>query len=245
MIFAAGLGTRLRPFTNDRPKALVEVAGRPLLEHLILRMKREGVERIVLNVHHFAEKVTDFLAEHRNFGMEIRVSHEQEELLDTGGGLHKALPLMDVEQGVLLYNVDIACDFPLSEVDRVVESPSMHDAAAILFTNRRTTSRYLLFDEAMCLQGRMRIDAEGGRTYQTAHPEPHTLTPLAFTGIHYVSSSALKILAQRPACKFSILDFYLSLPGSCPVRTYTLPAHSRWLDCGKPETLVRAAEILG
>ena len=245
MIFAAGLGTRLRPYTNDRPKALVEVHGKPLLEHLILRMQNEGVERIVLNVHHFAEKVMDFLQEHQNFGMDIRVSHEKEELLDTGGGLRKALPLIDVEQGVLLYNVDIACDFPLSEVDRVVADPSMRDAAAIVFTNKRTTARYLLFDDSMQLQGRMRIEADGTRSYQTTHVAPHSLTPLAFTGIHYVSSLALKELAQRPAGKFSILDFYLSLPTNCPVRTYTFPPHCHWLDCGKPETLQQASEILG
>ena len=244
MIFAAGLGTRLRPYTNDRPKALVEVHGKPLLEHLILRMQNEGVERVVLNVHHFAEKVMDFLQEHQNFGMDIRVSHEKEELLDTGGGLRKALPLIDVEQGVLLYNVDIACDFPLSEVDRVVADPSMRDAAAIVFTNKRTTARYLLFDDSMQLQGRMRIEADGTRTYQTSHPQPESLLPLAFTGIHYVAPSAMKALSQMPEGKFSILDFYLSLPPECPVRTFTLPSQSKWIDCGKPETLQQAASLL-
>ena len=244
MIFAAGLGTRLRPYTDDRPKALVEVQGKPLLEHLILRMQKEGVERIVLNVHHFAEKVMAFLHEQKNFGMDIRVSHEQDMLLDTGGGLQKALPLIDTSQPLLLYNVDIVCDFPIREVDRIASMPEMDGAAAIVFTNRRNTSRYLLFDDSSLLQGRMRIEADGTRTYQTSHPQPESLLPLAFTGIHYVAPSAMKALSQMPEGKFSILDFYLSLPPECPVRTFTLPSQSKWIDCGKPETLQQAASLL-
>ena len=147
MIFAAGLGTRLKPLTDTKPKALVEVGGKPLLWHVIHRLRQAGFGRIVINVHHFASQIVDYVHAHDDFGLDIRISNEQETLLDTGGGIRHAASLFDADSPVLIHNVDI-----LSSVDLKQLYEAAGDADAALLVSERTTKRYLLFDadDALC-----------------------------------------------------------------------------------------------
>ena len=150
MIFAAGVGSRLRPLTNDRPKALVKVAGKTLLERVVGRMKEAGVERLVVNVHHFGEQVLEFLAGHDNFGMDIVVSDERGGLLDTGGGVLKARELFHLGAAVLAHNVDILTDLDLRALR---EWHERQGAYATLVVKRVMADRVLKFDADGCLKG--------------------------------------------------------------------------------------------
>ena len=149
MIFAAGLGSRLKPLTDTKPKALIEVAGKPMLEHVILKLKASGFNEIVINVHHFADQILDFLQANHNFGVDIHISDETEELLDTGGGLEKAgkyfiSPCHEDKKGILLHNVDILSNCNLQDLIRFHQQTP--DVYATMLVSRRITSRYLLFD---------------------------------------------------------------------------------------------------
>lgn len=232
MIFAAGLGTRLRPLTNDRPKALVEVAGRTLLEHNILKLRDAGFNHIVVNVHHFADKVISFLDAHQNFGLDIRVSDERNLLLDTGGGLRKALPMFDDHSPVLIHNVDIVSEVDLADVY------SRHSADATLVVNERNTSRYLLFDETMRLRGWTNIST--GEIKGEKAPVMR-----AFSGIHVVSHELVHALqAFTPNEAFPIMDFYIGTCQQNHFQAIELPAACSWVDCGKVESLAKAQAIL-
>ena len=150
MIFAAGLGTRLRPLTDNMPKALVPVAGKPMLERVILRLKEAGFNEITVNIHHFGEQIIDFLRAHDNFGTEIHISDERGMLLDTGGGIKKARPFLDGQEPFLVHNADILTDIDLAGLYRHhLES----DAESTLLVSERKTSRYLLFDDDYHLHG--------------------------------------------------------------------------------------------
>ena len=144
MIFAAGLGTRLKPLTDTMPKALVPVAGQPLLWHVIMKLKGAGFERIVVNVHHFADQIIDYLHANDNFGLDIRISDEREQLLETGGGIKKALPLFDPSEPILIHNVDILSNLDLN---------ALPTDAPLLVVSERKTKRYLQFDDTMRLIG--------------------------------------------------------------------------------------------
>ena len=157
MIFAAGLGTRLRPLTDNMPKALVPVAGKPMLERVILKLKESGFNDITINIHHFGDQIIDFLRVHNNFGAEIHISDERDMLLDTGGGIKKARPFLDGNEPFLVHNADI-----LSEVD--LRSFYRHHleskAKATLLVSERQTSRYLLFDKEHNLHGLTNLPAK-------------------------------------------------------------------------------------
>ena len=153
MIFAAGLGTRLKPLTDRMPKALVRVSGKPLLEHTIERLRMAGCKNIVVNVHHFANQIIDFLNAN-DFGIDIRISDETEQLLDTGGGIKKAAPLFDSESPILIHNVDILSNVDLHAFyDRVALAERQSQVDALLLVSGRKTKRYLIFDETMRLVG--------------------------------------------------------------------------------------------
>ena len=257
MIFAAGLGTRLRPLTDDRPKAMVEVAGRPLLEHVILKLRRQGFDHIVVNVHHFGEQIIDFLQEHDNFGMDLRVSDERDLLLNTGGGLKRALPLLRADEPVLIHNVDIACDIDLGRLyDEAVNRMERDDA--LLVTNQRKTSRFLLYNKEGLLRGWLNEGAgskEQGAGYkEQGAREPDIfklmgketlaeLQRLPFTGIHVLMPRLFTSLAAYPDEVFSIIDFYLSVCADARLVARPLGDDCRWVDCGRVEMLPRAEEI--
>ena len=243
MVLAAGLGTRLRPLTDDRPKALVEVGGRTLLEITLARLRAFGIHDVIVNVHHFADKVISFLKERENFGMHIEVSHE-DVLLDTGGGLKKAdwffLEYSDTaaqteEEPFLLHNVDVVSTIDLQHM---VQFHKDNQALATLAVQQRETSRYLLFDDQLQLSGR-RIGRE-------AKPEivrvPPKTEALAFSGIHVISPRLLTLMKEKGV--FSIIDCYLRLAGSGEKIIAFRADDYYWRDLGKPADLQQAARDL-
>lgn len=239
LILAAGLGTRLGDLTSDRPKALVEVCGRTMLEHQLKHLSAAGFDRFVINIHHFAPKVKAFLEEHDNFGLDIRLSDETDLLLDTGGGIRKAMRLFDNDLPVLVHNVDIFSGVGLKALyDGHVES----GADATLVVAERSTSRYLYFDEGSMLRG-----WSNEKTGQVRSPYPAfdrtEYAPRAFQGIHVVSRSLLPLLDEIPEPKFSITDFYVDNAARLRLRS-VLSDHNNWVDAGKPEALDRAAQII-
>lgn len=247
MIFAAGLGTRLRPLTNDRPKALVEVNGKTLLEHNILKLRAAGFDHVVVNVHHFGEQIISFLQAHDNFGIDIRVSDERQLLLDTGGGIKAALSLFADPQPILIHNVDIISDIDLRALYQTHQAQS--DAAATLAVNQRQTQRYLLFDQRNQLCGWTNTatgqikPAAFACEVEKGDIKLDGLKRFAFSGIHVVDPRMFATLQSVPAEAFPIMDFYLE--NSRKLRLY---AHevtgTPWVDCGKPESLVKAEQIL-
>lgn len=240
MIFAAGLGTRLRPLTNHTPKALVPVAGTPMLERVILRLKEAGFDDITVNIHHLGEQIIDFLRARDNFGITIHLSDERDMLLDTGGGIRKARPFLDGDEPFLVHNADILSDIELAAFYRHhVDS----DAEATLLVSERKTSRYLLFDEQQQLHGWLNkstgeVKPEGFVYRQGEFRE------LAFGGIHVISPSLFRRMESGQwTGKFSIIPFYLSVCRETRIQGYPLQGF-HWFDIGKPETLKLAEEML-
>ena len=235
MIFAAGLGTRLKPLTDTMPKALVPVNGQPLLWHVIMRLKEAGFERIVVNVHHFAQQIIDYLQENNNFGIDIRISDEREKLLETGGGIKKALPLFDQNSPILIHNVDILSNIDLNDF---YEKGKNHEAT--LLVSERTTKRYLLFDEKMLLNGWTNIE-----TGEVKSPYPNLdvkkYRRLAFAGIHYMNPSLFQYFSDWPD-RFSIIDFYLKVCANEPIFGYVQPG-LQMMDVGKIDTLSDAETL--
>ena len=238
MIFAAGLGTRLRPLTDDRPKALVEIHGRTLLEITLARLRSFGIRHAVINAHHFADKLIAYLEANHNFGMNIQVSRE-DDLLDTGGGLKKAAPFFldnaRPEELILIHNVDVISAIDLA---RMAEAHAATHALATLAVQERETSRYLLFDENLQLCGR-RIGSAG--PYELVRPA-HQVQPLAFSGIHIVSPRLLANLTEQGA--FSIITSYLRLAGQGEKILAFRADGSYWRDLGRLDDLNQAAADL-
>lgn len=238
MIFAAGLGTRLRPLTDLRPKALVEIDHRPMLEHLILKLKREGFREIVINIHHKGEMILDFLKSHDDFGLDILVSDERQQLLDTGGGILKA---RDFLKGApfLVHNVDIVSDIPLQDLAR---QHSSSGALATLAVSSRKTSRYLLFDKGLSMRGWQNIQTGEVLPLGTDLEQAH-LTPLAFQGIHILEPDVLDLMGEGTPWtgKFSIIPFYTDICQSHEIKAFQTGAY-KWFDIGKVETLLTAQE---
>ncbi len=255
MILAAGLGTRLRPLTDTMPKALVPVCGKPLLAHVIDRLQAAGYERLVINVHHLADQVEHYLRAHQDFGLDIAISDEREQLLDTGGALKKAAPLFDPDEPVLIHNVDI-----LDNVDyEWLRRQHLPEEDAVLLVSRRKTKRYLLFDAGMRLMGWKNIE-----TGEVKSPFPwlceseftidddfqvipltsylsHLTSKLyafAFSGIHSFSPRLFPLMDRFPD-RFPIIDFYLSTCHRAHIVGLVKP-DLQLMDVGKMETLEQA-----
>lgn len=238
MIFAAGLGTRLKPLTDTMPKALVPVSGQPLLWHVIMKLKSAGFTRIVVNVHHFAQQIVDYLQANGNFGVDIRISDETGQLLETGGGIKKALPLFDQESPILIHNVDILSNLDLRELYEWAEASGTD---ALLVVSQRKTKRYLLFDDEYLLDGWTNIETGEVRSpYQGL--DPTELRRLAFSGIHVLSPSVFPLFDDMPQ-RFGIMDFYLKY---CHQRAFYGKEKKDLLlmDVGKLETLEEAEKFL-
>jgi len=234
MILAAGLGTRLRPLTNDRPKALVEVAGHTLLEITLRRLQSFGIQEVIVNVHHFAEMVLEYLRTHDNFGLRIEISREDDLLLDTGGGLKKAAWFFlegPVKDPFFVHNVDVISTIDLG---RMLDFHRRQNALATLAVQQRDTSRRLLFDGHNRLCGR-----------QTANHDPEMVdgardvTPLAFSGIHVISPELLGMMTEQGA--FSIINTYLRLAAADEKILGFRADEYYWRDLGKPEHIAQAS----
>lgn len=236
MIFAAGLGTRLKPFTDTIPKALVRVGGTTLLEHTVRRLADAGADRMVVNVHHFAQQIKDFLHERQNFGCDIRISDESKELLDTGGGLKKAQGMFRPDEPVLIHNVDI-----LSNVDLREFYCNNCNADAALLVSERKTRRYLLFDSEMRLVGW--TDTETGLVRSPYHNlNVDKCRKLAFAGMHLFSPRLFPLFSRFPD-KFGIIDFYLSVCNSISIRGVE-HGGMRLMDVGKAATIGLAEDFI-
>jgi len=230
MILAAGLGTRLRPLTNDRPKALVEINGRTLLEITLSRLRAAGITDVIVNTHHFADLMEAFLRS-RDFGMRIAISHEPV-LLDTGGGLKNAAWFFDDGEPFVLHNVDILTNI---DITAMIRSHREHNPLALLATEDRTTSRPLLFDHKCELCGR--ILADGKR--ELARPVKDEPVPLAFNVIHILSPRIFGLLTEDGV--FSIIPAYLRLAAAGESIRCFRADQFYWRDLGRPQHLEQAA----
>ena len=236
MIFAAGLGTRLKPLTDTMPKALVRGGGEPLLWHVVMKLRGAGYERIVVNVHHFAQQIVDYLKQNGNFGLDIRISDETSGLLETGGGIRKALPLFDADSPILIHNVDILSNLDLDELTQVSQAPD-----ALLVVSRRQTKRYLLFDDECILDGWTNIETgEVKSPYKGL--DPSDMRQLAFSGIHVVWPRVFPLLESMPE-RFGIIDFYLKYCHQCAFVGYE-KKDLRLMDVGKLDTLDHAETFI-
>ncbi len=237
MILAAGLGTRLRPWTLTHPKALVPVKGIPMLERIIVNLKKHGFTRIIVNVHHFALQITDFLAS-KDFGVEILVSDETASLLDTGGAILHAANYFDFNLGpVLIHNVDILSN---ADLGSLVRTHINFGADSTLLVSERNSSRKLVFDEEMRLRGWHNVKEDIYR------PDGFVCNgefkEYAFSGIHVVGERVIEEMRRiEPEQKFSIIDFFLAEDNRCKM-IGDIQQGLQLIDIGKPETL-RAADI--
>jgi NDP-sugar pyrophosphorylase family protein len=241
MILAAGLGTRLRPLTDDRPKALVEVGGRTLLEITLSRLRASGVGDVIVNVHHFADMVVEYLKANGNFGMRIEISRE-ETLLDTGGGLKKTAHFFLDESGRLdepfiLHNVDV-----LSTIDlgRMMQFHTEYEALATLGVQDRETSRYLLFDPQLQLCGRLSGHDQQAEFVRSS--DELVAQALAFSGIHVISPRLFAMMTEEGA--FSIITSYLRLATLGEKILAFRADEYYWRDLGRPENVAQAERDL-
>jgi NDP-sugar pyrophosphorylase family protein len=231
MVLAAGLGTRLRPLTDDRPKALVSIANRTLLEITLTRLKEFGIRDVIVNVHHFADMIVAYLRTNDNFGLHIEISRE-DTLLDTGGGLKKAGWFFDRDaEPFLLHNVDVISTIDFQEMLRFHNN---HRGLATLAVQDRPTSRYLVFDEHQELCGRRLVRQQ---KLEIARPSQQRVE-LAFAGIHIISTRLISLLAGEGA--YSIIDSYLDLAGRGEKISGFRADSYDWRDLGTVESVKTA-----
>jgi NDP-sugar pyrophosphorylase family protein len=235
MILAAGLGTRLKPITDTRPKALVEINGKTLLEHTILNLKKSGFNEIVVNVHHFSNQVIEYLKEHNNFGCNIQISDESDLLLDTGGGVKKASQYFD-NQPVLIHNVDVITNIDIAALVKFHEQQS--DAIATLAVKKRSTSRSFLIDCNKNLAGWR--NNQTGET-KISHGKISELTDIAFSCVYILNPEFITLMYETGV--FSITDVFLRLAQNQRIATFD---HSQdvWMDLGRIEHLQEAEKAL-
>ena len=237
MIFAAGLGTRLKPITDTLPKALVPVGGKPLLSHVIRKLVSAGYDHLVVNVHHFPDQIIGYLQQH-DFGVPIDISDERDGLLETGGGVAHARPFLEGEP-FLVHNVDILSNLDLAWF-RTQHRP---DALATLLVSERETSRYLLFRDDGRLAGWTNVTTGEVRS---PYPDldPSACRRLAFSGIHYMGAGIFGAMdALDMPARFPIMDFYLKACDRYPIYA-AIPPSLRLLDVGKQDTLAAAEDFL-
>lgn len=238
MIFAAGLGTRLKPLTDTMPKAMVPVAGKPLLWHTIQKLKTAGFNEIIINVHHFAEQIIDYVKANNNFDIRIEFSDERDQLLDTGGGIKKASWFFDDGKPFLIHNVDI-----LSNIDlrNLYETHIQTNPIATLVVSERETSRYFLFDDNNCLAGWINVKTGEIKSPNTSLND-NLYSKLAFSGIHIINPQVFSYFKNFPF-KFSIIDFYLSVCKRERVMAF-IPEDFQLIDVGKITSLTKAEDYI-
>jgi NDP-sugar pyrophosphorylase family protein len=234
MVFAAGLGSRLLSETNNKPKALVEVGGKPLLQHTIEKLTKSGVSEIVINVHHFADLIVQFITEN-DFGIPIHISDETGKLLETGGGLKKAAPLLMGKESILIYNVDILSNIDLN---KVMQEHIQSKALATLVVRKRETQRYFKFNTEKQLVGW--INKKTGAIKISITNGFSEAEEMAFSGIHFIQPEFFSYFPV--AERFSITDLYLELAKKHAIKGY-FDDSEMWMDVGKPEELLEARKL--
>lgn len=246
MIFAAGLGSRLKPFTLNHPKALVSVGGKPMLQRVIENISSAGVTEIVVNVHHFADQIIDFLKRNNNFGLDIKISDESDCLLDTGGGLLKAKELLiagNPDDAILLHNADILTDVPLSEI---FKAHCQNNSDITLLCSHRKSSRTLYFESTSSrLVGWESLAT--GETKPAGFVKEVCLDSSPFGGVHIIKKSVLERLEEwnkGGATPFSIIPFYLENLNTLNIRRFLLSPKYYWFDVGSAEKLAVAEEYI-
>ncbi len=243
MIFAAGIGSRLRPITDVMPKAMVDVGGKPMLRRVIDKFVGAGISEIVVNVHHFADMIVDYLTkECGDCGATLLVSDERDLLLDTGGGLLAAAPLLKDADAIVIHNADILSD---SSIDLLVAYHAYRGGIATLMTDpMRESSRRLLFDSDLRLHGRLNISS--GKT-TPAGLDSEAYQKAAFSGIHVVDPGIFQELKDYSrhidTTIFSITDFYAERCENLPIYGYVAERPSTWFDVGRPEALEKARAL--
>ena len=256
MIFAAGLGTRLKPITDTIPKALVPVCSQPLLKHLIDKLKDAGYTDVVINVHHFAEKIRNYVEDNGNFGIKIFFSDETDLLRETGGGIRHAAQLLNDGEPFLVHNVDILSNLDLEDFydAHLAASISIDTPLATLLVSERETSRYFLFDRDNNLVGWMnKLSGEVKSPFEELGREPsdnfdseeflkeYALRKLAFAGVHIISPAVFGLMEYMPE-RFPIVDFYLSVADKYIIKGYVQP-NLEMVDVGKLDSLEKAEEL--
>lgn len=229
LIFAAGKGTRLKPFTDHHPKALAKVNDIPLLERNIKYLQSFGINDFVINIHHFGDQILDFLKKNENFGAKIEISDERNELLETGGGLVFARHFLDFEEDFLIMNADILTDLDISDL---VNYHNKNNDFATLAVSDRTSSRKLLFNEQMILRGWLNVQTGEQRLAEFNKG----LKALAFSGIHCINPKIFQKIKRSG--KFSIMEEYLDLMQTESIHGFEHNAHL--IDVGKPESVLEA-----
>lgn len=230
MLFAAGLGTRLAPFTDKHPKALAEVQGRTLLEWNVRYLQSFGIREVIVNVHHFADQIVNAIEASNGWGADIQISDERSEVLETGGGLKHASRFLKNEESFLVMNVDVLTDLDLN---KLIDSHQSSESFATLAVMKRESSRYLLFNEKMQLSG--------WKNEKTGQMRGSDGITYAFSGIQVVSNKLLRGIKRDG--KFSMIDVYLDAIEDGNVLLGFDHSGGRFLDVGKPESLKLAADL--
>ena len=235
MILAAGLGTRLKPWTDHHPKALAEVNGKSLLQLNIEYLQRFGITDVVVNVHHFADQIVDAIKRNNGWGSNITISDEQTQVLETGGGFLNAAPHFKNAETIILMNVDILTDLDLTSM---IQSHQHNKPLATLAVTDRVTSRYLLFDEDNNLVGWRNTNTgdekPAGATFNAS------VTQRAFSGIHVIDTVIFNFIKQQG--KFSMIDVYLDLMQHQTIKCFN-HSNGKFLDVGKPESIEKATQL--
>ena len=234
MILAAGIGSRLKKLTINTPKALIKISDKTLLEILIEKLKSHGIDDIIINVHHHAGQIIDYVKSKNSFDINIQFSKESE-LLDTGGGLKKASWFFDGSEPFLLYNVDVISNLNIEEM---LKYHNNNNSIISIAVRKRKTSRYFLFDGNNQLCGWK--NETSGETIISRKTKPE-LHPFSFMGIHVISPKVFKFFPKDN--KFSIVDFYLNIAAELKIMGYKADKYS-WIDCGRPENLIEAEKYI-
>jgi len=231
MVFAAGLGTRLKPVTDKIPKPLIEINGKPVIEYVLERLIKNGVDEVIINIHHFGSQIVDYIDSKKSYGIRIEFSDESDLLLDTGGGLKKAYWFFNDSKPFILYNGDILSDIDLK---KMYNAHAASGAIATLAVRNRKTSRYFLFDKNNILCGWRNSKTEEEIIKRQYSSE---LSPLAFSGIHIINPLLFRYFPGE--VKFSMVELYLNMAPEEIIKGYD---HSgdKWIDIGKPESLKKA-----
>lgn len=240
LILAAGLGTRLKPLTDNMPKAMVPVGGKPLIWHLIQKLKTAGFTDIVVNVHHFASQITDYLSANGNFGLNISISDETDELLETGGAIKKAAQLFPNQEPFLVHNVDIMHNLDLGSLFL----KHSKEAQATLFVSERHSTRHLLFSSDGQLKGRDNdTTGEIDSPFHIVKSKPENFSRMPFSGIHIFSPTLLPLMETWPS-RFPVIPFYLQASSAgCSIRCAKID-NLQLLDVGKLDTLDKAEQFI-